>query len=236
MGSEQIFLGRLGKPVLTPLFLALALPAMAGRPLSTDDASVLEEGRCQLEAWVDRSRGATAVWAVPACNVGLGIEWQVGAARTREAGQSRFAEAYVQGKKVFLQPDRHFVGAGLVAGVARRPLNERHRGWQNPFIGIPLTHNLNETTFVHGSVGWQRDREADRQVTTWGLAIETAINPSWAVLAEAYGANRDRPYFRAGVRWSVIASQLDVDLSAVTRSGGTQSDRLISLGFTYATP
>ncbi len=226
---------RLRKLVLTPLFLAL--PAMAGRPLGTEDASVLEQGRCQLEAWADHTRvGTTTAWAVPACNFGLGIEWQVGAARTREGGESRFSDAYVQAKRVFLEPDAYPVGVGLVAGLIRRPLNENHRGFDNPFVLIPLTHNLTETTLVHGNIGWLRDREGNRGLTIWGVAIETALSPTWTVLAEAVGENRERPFLRIGARWTVIPKSLDLDLSAVTRSGGDRSDQLISLGFTYVTP
>ncbi len=235
MGSEQVFSRHLGKAVLTQLFLVM--PAEAGRPLSTEDASVLEQGRCQLEAWVDRTRdGSTTAWAVPACNFGLGIEWQVGGARTREGGESGFREAYMQGKRVVLEPDAHPVGVGVVAGLIRRPLNQTHRGWNNPFVLIPLTHHLTQATLVHGNIGWIRDREGNRDLTIWGVAIETALSPKWAVVAEALGENRERPFFRVGARWTAIPKHLDLDLSAVARSGGTRSDRLISLGFTYATP
>lgn len=222
---------------LLPILLAVAPKAHAGRPLGTEDASVLEQGRCQLEAWVDRTReGTSTAWTVPACTIGLGIEWQAGAARTREGGESRFSEAYVQGKRVLLSPDEHPVGVGVVAGLIRRPLNENHRGWNHPFVLIPLTHNLTDTTLLHGNFGWARDREGNRDLAIWGIAAETAITPAWTVLAEAFGENRERPCFRVGARWTAIPNRLDLDLSAVARSGGTRSDRLISVGFTYATP
>ncbi len=42
-----------------------AVPAFAGRPLTTDDAAIVEDKGCQLETWVDRSRDATIGWAAP---------------------------------------------------------------------------------------------------------------------------------------------------------------------------
>ena len=58
------------------LVIGLAMPGVvhAGRPLSTDDATILGPKDCQLETWVDRSRVATDFWAAPACNFGGNFE------------------------------------------------------------------------------------------------------------------------------------------------------------------
>ena len=109
--------------VLVLIVLAL-LPACAnaGRPLATEDASILEPGACQLELWMDRSREARDVWAAPACNFGGGIEWQVAGARTFEQGSSALSAALVQAKTVFRSVDDNPWGIGLVAGATTRPV------------------------------------------------------------------------------------------------------------------
>lgn len=208
--------------------------AQAGRPLSTEDAGVLEAGRCQLESWVDRSRDVIVGWFVPACNVGGGIEWQVGAARMREAGESRFQEAYLQAKKVLLEASDGVTSIGLVLGVTRQPLNEAGRGWENPYAVLPISHAVGPAQ-VHFNVGWSRDKATRRDTTIWGLAGEWPVD-RWTAVAEVFGENSERPSIRAGFRWTALPDTLEIDLTWVTRPGGERSDRYVSLGFTLLTP
>lgn len=121
------------------LVLAAALPALAGRPLVTDDASILQAASCQLEMWIDRSRVATDLWTVPACNFGANIEWQFGGSRTFEAGRGTYSQANIQAKTVFRSVDDHPWGVGLVAGVYRSPHRETHTGWDDPYVIVPLS-------------------------------------------------------------------------------------------------
>ena len=214
------------------VLIALAAPAFAGRPLTTEDAAVLDDKACQLEAWIDRSRDATTGWLVPACNFGGGVEWQVGGARTREGGEGRFSEAYAQAKGLLRAPrDESPWGVGLVLGVIRRPLAESNRGWQHPYALVPITFTLGDFRW-HVQPGWARDRERRRNTTPWGIAGEYAATPCLSIVAEAFGENGERPYLRAGARWSVVRDRLDLDLTVVTRPGGTRDDRLASLGLT----
>lgn len=208
----------------------------AGRPLTTEDAAALEEGRCQLESWMDRSRDSRTGWLVPACNFGAGIEWQAGAARTREASSDRFTEAYVQAKRTFLEVEegRSDVGVGLVAGLGRRPLNERHRGWSNPYVTVPLTLST-LGALIHLNAGWARDKEARRDATTWGIAAELP-HGRWTAVAEAFGETSARPTLRFGGRWAVVPDHLDLDLTWVTTPGQGAAGRYVSLGFTLVTP
>jgi hypothetical protein len=208
--------------------------AFAGRPLSTEDASVLESGRCQLESWVDRSRDSSTGWLVPACNLGLGIEWQAGSARLREGGQGRSSESYFQAKRVLVEPADAALGIGVVIGVGRRVLNERHRGWQNPYVTVPFTRPFGDAV-LHANIGWSRDKEASRDMATWGLAAERPQG-RWTLLGEVFGANSDPPYWRLGGRWSAVPEVLDIDLTWIRRRGGEASDRAVSIGFTVVSP
>ena len=227
--SETIIRKFVSDTIYFPLLL-LALQAHAGRPLSTEDASTLEHGRCQVEAWIDRSKEASTGWLVPACNVGAGIEWQVGLARAREDGRQRFTEAYAQGKRV-LKPitDDSPWGIGIVAGVNRHPQYEHRRGWEHPFAVVPFTIAIG-TAQLHLNAGWSRDREQRRNVTLWGIAFEKPASERVTMVAEAYGENAANPNLRAGGRLSIIKDVLDIDLTVVTRPGGDRSERFVSLG------
>lgn len=215
---------------LLALAALAAPPAFGGRPLTTEDAGILEAGKCQLEAWVDRSREATQGWFVPACNFGANIEWQVGTARTWEGGRSAFAEAYFQAKTVLRSMEEAPWGVGLVAGVTRKQ-RDTHRGWENPFLIVPVSaESKAASTTFHANVGWSHDRAERRHVTVWGVAAETAVSERLTLLAEAFGENAARPFLRAGGRFSVIKDRLDLDLTIVTRPGGTRDERFVSLG------
>ena len=213
--------------------LAAGTQAHAGRPLATEDAAVLEDKACQLEAWIDRARDATQGWLVPACNFGLGIEWQVGFARERSGGGTRLPEAYAQAKGLFREATEASPwGMGWVVGVVRRPQNEMHRGWEHPFVLLPVSMKQGAVTW-HAQPGWARDRETGRDLALWGLAAEYAINPGWDIVGEAFGQNSEKPFMRGGVRWTPIRDRLDLDLSYVTRPGGTRDERLVSVGLTW---
>ena len=215
----------------------MTLPALAGRPLSTEDASVLGAKSCQVEAWVDRYRDATQLWLVPACNFGGGIEWQVGGARTHAEGRSAFSEAYLQAKAVLRSVDDSPWGVGLVAGVTRKPLQETHRGWSNPYLVVPVSFSLGENApLLHFNVGASHDRAGRRTVTLWGAAIEVPVAPRATLVAELFGENAATPFIRAGLRFSAIADRLDFDLTAVAKPGGGREERYISLGFTWVSP
>jgi hypothetical protein len=221
--------------VFVAVLIVTAMPAFAGRPLTTEDASVVEDKACQLETWLDRSREATHGWLVPACNFGANIEWQAGFARTREDGRSRFSEAYFQAKTFWSLAEDAPWAIGLVTGVARKQ-RETHRGWESPYVIVPLsvTSDRNATTF-HFSVGWSHDRAARRNATLWGVAAETAISPRLTLLGETFGENGARPFIRAGGRFSVVKDLLDADLSYVTRPGGPRAERYVSLGLFWQT-
>ena len=217
------------------LLAVASTPVFAGRPLTTEDASIQEDKACQVETWIDRSREATQGWFVPACNFGANIEWQTGFARTREEGSSRFSEAYFQAKTLWRPSEEAPWAIGLVTGVTRKQ-RETHRGWENPYVTVPLsvTPESSVTTF-HFNVGWSQDRADGRNATTWGVAGEHALSTRLTLLAETFGENAARPFIRAGGRYSVVKDRLDADLTFVTRPGGTRADRFVSIGLFWQT-
>src|SRR2546421_780993 len=149
-----------------------ATSALAGRPLTTEDATVVEDKACQVESWIDRSRVATQAWAVPACNFGGGIEWQAGFARSREHSRSFFSESYLQAKKVMVAPEPGSWGYGFVIGASRFPLRASHRGYDDPYAIVPVTFTPDTATSIHLNVGWAHDDATGQHSATWGIAGE----------------------------------------------------------------
>lgn len=221
------------------VLIALALLpvcAYAGRPLATDDASMLEAGACQLELWIDRKREAREVWAAPACNFGGNVEWQVAGARTFEHGRGALSAALVQAKTVLRSVDDNPWGIGLVAGATRLPRRETETGWGDPYLIVPVSFKFGEAdNLIHANIGWLRNRADDRNLTLWGLAFEAPLTDSFTLLGETYGENSRNPFFRAGGRLNAIKDRLDFDLTYVTRQGGTRAERFLSLGLYYKT-
>ena len=81
----------------------LAPSAWAGRPLVTDDATIVDPRSCQLEAWFQRAQdGAIERWALPACNVGGKLELTLGGARLSD--NRRTANAGLIQAKTVLRP------------------------------------------------------------------------------------------------------------------------------------
>ena len=215
------------------LLAVASFEAQAGRPLTTEDAAALEDKACQVEAWIDRSRIDTRAWLVPACNFGAGIEWQAGFARAHEDNGSAFSESYLQAKKVLFEASDAKTAMGIVAGFARIVRRDTHRGYEDPYLIVPVTWTPTERTAIHVNAGWSRDRERAADTTLWGIAAEQQISTRWTLVAEAFGTDRDRPSARIGARINA-ARGLDFDLTVVARSGGSSADRYVSIGVTWA--
>lgn len=223
------------KTILIAGLLACTLPAHAGRPLSTEDATTLDDGACQLESWANRTRAnTTEMVAVPACAF-LGVEAQLGTGWTREGGESKLAAQFFQLKHAFRNVDDGAWGIGLVAGLARNRLRETRSDWGDPYFIVPFSFGLGEDkdtrALVHLNLGTTRNREEARNLTLWGVALEKPVMDRLTLLGEAYGENTRKPFYRAGGRYTVIPDHLDIDLTWVGRSGGAKEDRLWSLGF-----
>jgi len=211
--------------------LFVASSAHAARPLTTDGADALDDKACQLEAWVDRSRVDTAAWLAPACNFGWGIEWGAGLSRQWADGTSRFAEAYFQAKSAWGTLREGGWSIGVVGGVIRRPSETNASGWENPYALLLFSIALGSPqTMAHANVGWRGNLGEQRDETLWGVAGEHTI-AKLTLLAESFGSDRGKPFFRVGGRYAAIKDVLDLDLSFVTRAGASRSERIISIGF-----
>ena len=120
-------------------------------------------------------------------------------------------------------------GVGLTLGVTRRPLSETNRRWEHPYALVPFSYTTGDVT-VHVQLGWARDHERRRDATAWGIAGEYSATERVVLVAETFGENATKPFVRGGVRYVVVKDRLELDLTYVTRAGGTRADRFVSFG------
>ena len=83
-------------------------------------------------------------------------------------------------------------------------------------------------------MGTARVRDEGRNLTLWGVALEKPVTQRLTLLGEAFGENASKPFVRVGGRYTLF-EKFDVDLTWVTRSGGTGEERFWSLGFHWET-
>lgn len=177
--------------------LALPLAALAARPFITDDARVVDEGHCQIEAFT-KSQYAYAgseAWFLPACNP-FGAELTL--------GRNRIEDEYntiVQAKFLFkaLQPNR--------AGYA---LSVGSFGGEPYFNAIASRSLHDDRAVLHANLGAIRNHDADRG--TWGVGLEALLAaPRWYGIVESFGQRGDKPTMHFGLRFWVIPNRFQVD-------------------------
>ena len=207
--------------VAAVLVLCCALARAAGGHFDVDDASMLDQGACQLESWWWRmpSAAATVVHLGPSCRIGP-VEAGIVAERVGVAGVRRHQ----------LGPQLKWVTEALVdqlsAGLvwsASYDLTNGGRPAQTLYA--PFTWRAAETLWLHANVGTDRAVDGMR----WrrqGVSVEWAASERFTVIVERIQIARDWTS-RIGGRIG-IDDTLSLDLS-VARSG-PQAERVYVVG------
>ena len=208
--------------IAATLVFALTGPAALamGGHFDVDDASVLADGRCQVEAWTVHGEALRLAHVGPACRVG---PLEVGVALERLAGDGRSDRIGGVALKAVTawRPD---VSVGVVAAASR----DTTVGENLLTAYAPLTWAINDAIQLHGNVGV--DRLADRGITKrLGLAGEWALDDRFTLLAERLHAF-DAVLTRVGVRIA-LGEQASIDLSGARLSGS--GNRVWGLGLTF---
>lgn len=228
------------KCAILSLGLLCALPAWAARPFVTDDARLTTAGSCQLETWTRQYHDSKEYWALPACNPGGNLEITLGMARASEqTSGAHSTDLLAQFKTLFKPLERNGWGVGLAVGEVRHPKDKPAgpSGMGTTYAYIPLSVSLqDDRVIVHSNAGWFRDKASGRDHYTWGLGFEVApSSPRLAWIAEAYGdgANPGRPWWQAGLRYSLVPNLLQIDTSYGTQYTQGSAGRWISLGLRW---
>lgn len=216
--------------VLLGLFCA---PAQAGRPMVTDDASIVAPGDCQLESWKQHTQTQNEYWVVPACNPYGRWELTAGAGRIIPTdGTQGYVEGVLQGKTLFKPLTPNGWGIGLtVADTFRGGTPAGDLSVLVPF-SVSL---LGDKVLVHLNAGVLRERLAARRIGgQWAGGAEWAATHDLALTLEAYGTQKGHGYAQTGLRLTVIPDRLDLDAGVGQRIGAHGEERYYTFGLTYA--
>jgi hypothetical protein len=219
--------------------LILALPALAGRPLQTEDAGVLDTGGCEVEGVVERVRldggTARARSLVANCGVGLRSQLGIGGGWWRALGE-RSRSAGLGGKTRLWAGDSDGAPAFTLAwavGADRTDGRWRRSGYE---VKAVASVGAGPGT-LHANLGHAREREPRRSLTTWNLAWEheglTLGGITLAPMAEVFGDDRGDAWWNLAARLTLVPERLFVDASYGRQTNANKA-RLFTVGFKLA--
>ncbi len=221
-------------PALPALALGalLSLPALAGRPLASDDAGTADFRSCQIEVWGEKAGSDRATVFAPACGIAPGLELGADYAQLRPRDPVR-AEA---GRALKLAPEswKHELGGGelrwglKLAGAWAHPVDA---GWQaagTTLLGL-ASLALGDQFALHLNLGPARDRASRTTATLTHLALVWTPTEPLLLFAETQTNNRRDTFGPTvnslGARWWLVQDSLGLDFSASREAGSGASTR-----------
>jgi hypothetical protein len=197
--------------VLAPIATALAGAALAGRPLTVDDAGTNAAGEGHVEVWMARAEEARSWNISPAYALRDGLE--ISALLSREK-PDKLTTTALQLKYLFSPSKEDGCNFGAAVGVAHaRAAGDSEDG---SFINGIASCNGTRLGNVHFNLGYTKPSSA-KGVKSWGVALEHemgAVTPH----VEYFGVEHNKPVVQLGLRGDVAKNvQLD---GTVGRSDG----------------
>jgi hypothetical protein len=211
--------------------------AYAARPFMTDDARLTTEGSCQLESWTRRYQGRFENWALPACNPTGKFEITAGGGyfSMPSLSDNHTTDYMLQVKSLFRPLTANDYGWGLAVGTINHPafVNDPNNAGST-YAYVPLTiSRMDDKLGVHSNLGITNDYSSKNSLATYGLGAEYWITPVVMVMAETFGDHRQRPFFQAGMRYSIIPGLFQVDVTYGVQPGHSEANSWISFGLRY---
>ncbi len=221
--------------VLAIALAATAAVAHAGRPLDTEDATILDEGWCQLESWVFGSRSTTRYWLVPACNPFGNLELQVGYAREQPDGAPGHNDYLLQAKTLLKPLEANGWGIGLSASAVRFGSDvERTSGYTALLI---VSRSLaDDRVRLHGNAGALYTQRTRRTSGLWGLAGEFDVTERVTVLGEVVGVSGEGRLAQVGGRVWLVPERVSLDGTVGRSDFSGSTETIFTFGIYLATP
>lgn len=221
--------------LMSAALLTLSLPALAGRPLGTDDAGTVGNQQCQLEAWRETAK-ETHGWTIsPACGLGefeLGLE--ASATRLPEAQTEQAQSLALKWGPQALQFGPLSFGAKLWTGRSKTsPAGEEEwQGYRPVENGALLlgSWEIGEGLNLHANLGSARDRVDKKNARLANLALTWDAHERVMLFAELQNQQRAGTTQATGLRIWAIPEKLGIDFTAA-RVAGVQDSRSFTLGF-----
>jgi len=225
----------LARTLLAFALAATAASAHAGRPLDTEDADIIDEGRCQLESWIFQSRSTQRYWLVPACNPFGNLELQLGLARERPDDAPRHNDYVLQAKTLLKPIAENGWGIGLVGAAARFGSGDE-RTWGYTALVAGSRSLADDRVRLHGNAGAVYTYRTRGLSGLWAIAGELEVVERVTLVGEVLGVAGEGRLAQIGARLWIVPNrvQLDGTVGRSNFSGGTES--FFTLGIYLATP
>ncbi len=208
--------------------MTLAAPALAARPLATDDAATVGERLCQIETWVEKAKDARGWVVAPACGSSESTEGGIEFASSKSHDQTAYGAALVV-KWVPKDLESGGWGFGLkgFAGYGRvRP--ERWSRSETGAFGI-ASRSFGDAWTLHLNLGAARVHAEQRTLALAKAAAVWQATDRLLLFAELE-AMRDTPTTQsAGLRWWLLPGRLGLDVTA-SRDVGVSDSRRYGVG------
>jgi hypothetical protein len=186
------------------LFTMSCNAAIAGRPLTVDDANTNDKGAGHVEMWVARESGHVNTFNVsPAYGLFDGFEIAALVARDRTSPATTSA---LQAKWRITASEENGCNLGAVAGASRIRGSESHDTAR--YVNGLVTCNGKDLGSVHFNLGATK-LSGESSSRTWGVAVEREfanVTPS----VEWYGSQGAKPTVQVGLR-NEIAKNFQLD-------------------------
>lgn len=216
--------------------VAMCQAAQADRSRLGDDSDVIDAGDCELEVAAERKRANGAVREKKSsiqlnCGIGWRSELAAAFATTRSDVPSVQALG-VEGKTSLRDRQDGRLGWTLAYGVDA----ERGAGsaWRRnaQFVALEASLAVDKAWLLEAKLGTARDRALRSGSTTWALGVERALAESFEARLELEGDDRQRPLWRAGLRYQIWPDHALLSLSYGSRTGPTR-ERQAGLAVTF---
>jgi hypothetical protein len=212
--------------------LLVAGPAVAGRPLGTDDAATAGARSCQVEVWFERARNQHA-WAMsPVCGIGDSVEVGLDLRRPSPAaiaGERHSADMMLKWVDPAWKVGEARFGLKVYGGSARRS----EGGWAPTGRGLLglVSVELVEGVDWHVNLGDEYDHEARRHRAVAQTALTCQPAEAWQLFGEVQGLRgAGAAQQTVGARHWVVKDVLGLDLTA-GRTAGQPGSTVWTLGF-----
>jgi hypothetical protein len=184
--------------------------AVAGEPLVTDDASVVDAGTCQVEAWAMPARDARTLAVQPACNLVADTELALGASRTWQDDAGTSNSLLVQLKHVFVADPDGAWALGATLGAQRdTPAPAGGSPFDTTYAKAIATWNTSDSLELDVNAGVAHTRGSGRYALG-AVAVQYAVVPAMKLLGEVYHDEPGTGKVQAGVRFVVVPDRFEV--------------------------
>jgi len=226
---------RHSRAVLAIALAATAAVAHAGRPLDTEDATIIDEGWCQLESWVFRSRATTRYWLVPACNPFGNLELQLGFAREQPEDAPRHDDYVLQAKTLLKPLEENGWGIGLVGSAARFGGGDERTSAYSAVLAV--TRSLAEGRVrLSGNAGAVYTQRTRGLSGLWAVAGEFDVTERVTAVAEVLGVAGEGRLAQVGARLWIVPDRVQIDGSVGRSDFSGRTESFFTLGIYLATP